>query len=227
MKNKNSSLSDLEIKRLQILNRGRRAKGFPEIEPEDYKQIIKLFSNKNGYLSGVLLRVYESAFKKYGKELFIKKFPCKVCGLKKGFRAFKFIKEEGAFFDTCRDCNPSQNSGFYYVDRRRKKKLLAKPTPRISYSQYRRDKLKYKDAADRFHPRLKSAVQKMLQVFGRKILKKEKPCKTCGNSFPLFRFPANFNSVYIGNRCRRCESIRIADYIQARLDKRRKSKNGK
>ncbi|MCR1794923.1 hypothetical protein [Leptospira sp. id769339] len=227
MKYKSASLSDEETKRLKILNRVREEKGLPEIGPEDYKLILKLFRNKNGDLSGVLLRVYGAAYKKYGKRLFTMRFLCKVCGLKKGFRAFKYIKEEEIFFDTCRNCNIAQHSGFYYVDRRRKKKLLSKPAPRISFKQYRKNKIKYKDSADRFHPRLKTAVQKMIKVFGRKILKKEKHCKTCGDSFPLYRFPANFHSVYIGNRCRRCESIRIANYIQGRLDRRRNSKNGK
>ncbi|TGK41210.1 hypothetical protein [Leptospira andrefontaineae] len=227
MKYKNASLSAEETRRFKILNRVRESKGMPEFEPEEYKQIVNLFSDKNGNLSGALLKVYEVAYIKYGYRLSSMKIPCKKCKEKKGFRLFRYIKNTGEFFDTCRDCNPSQHSGFYYVDRRRKLKLLKRPTPRMSFKQYRKEKLKYKDSANRFHPRQKDSIQRMVQVFGRKIFSKEKPCKDCGNFFPLYMFPANFNSTYICNRCRGCESRRIAKYIRNRIEKGNSAKKRK
>ncbi|EIE01474.1 hypothetical protein LEP1GSC185_3954 [Leptospira licerasiae serovar Varillal str. VAR 010] len=220
MRQNRNNLSDAERKKLESINKRRIRKGDPRISSYDFKYILKTFTNKNGKFSGSSFRAYTQAYSMFGIQLFKKKIKCRVCNQRKSFRQFRYLNEKEGFFDTCKSCNPAQYSTFYHVKRRRKKKLI-KNSKNISYRRYLMEKAKYKDSANRYHPRFKQAIQKMVKVFGRKVLKDEKKCKDCYNYKTLYKFPANFKARYIGIRCRRCDSVRISQYIKGRIIKKK------
>ncbi|EIE01497.1 hypothetical protein [Leptospira licerasiae] len=202
---------------LEILNRLQVRAGEKPVSGKVHKLILQFFTAKEGKFQPTVFASYRPALRKEGIRLFSMKFECPLCEDKKDFTHFRYSESINGFYEVCKECGITDYQGFIKFNKRRVQAGL----PELTLAAYKKLKKTYHTRFGYLNPHIQRAIQKMIQVFGKKVLREERDCKYCADRKILALFTPEYKKKKIYFKCRVCTAI---DQATRRAEARKKKK---
>ncbi|WP_208744018.1 hypothetical protein [Leptospira andrefontaineae] len=187
---------------LEQINKWQVRRGEKGYNKAIYNKIVFAFTDKDGNFQNKVFSSYRPAIQKEGIRLFSMKFRCPYCKTAKSFTHFRYAEEVNGFYEGCKDCNIPDYQGFVKFNKRR----VNKGSGELTLAKYKSLKSKYFTRFGNLNPHIIKAIDKMAQVFGRKVLTQVKPCDYCSEPRILALFTPDYKKKRIYGKCRICSA---------------------